>query len=259
VSQPYKLYGSTEIKKLEKIIIVMTNRWFKEWSGSEKKIQSIEIISKIEDVSIFDDLYNMSYCNDDIRIMLAIEKELYQNFPDIILPVNHRVSHGQSSMVKEIMDELFSDLVRPYVKLSGFKNIDKTPLTAEVNIGSEFDLPGNNGALLIKICFEQGFIFLRLPYDILKELNLNSVNDTERKLSLSKRGNCEIKGSVKLTVKVGSAEVDFGSIISMQKGDVIRLDNKITDKMDVVTSDGSFICKAFLGKKNNNKAVKVII
>ena len=255
--RPYKLYGKSELLLLEEAILKKVEHWFIEWSGSEIGLQSIEIITDPMVNSVPDNFYCVSYNIDYSSVVLFIEEDLYLNFPDILLPLNSKISGEHSSMVKKIMNEVFFDLIKSFIKITGSKNIELKPLSNE-NI-LDFDISGHKGDIIVKIAFKQGLVFLRLPYLIVDKLNRYVPDVVMNKAKLLERNNCLITGNITLTVNVGDAQVDFGSVVDMQEGDVIRLDSKITDKMEVTTRDGDFICGAYLGKQNTNKAIKVII
>ena len=256
MSRLYKLYGTTQLRELKQSVTNKVNHWLSEWSGASEGLQSLEIITESNLCPNSSELYSVYYELDDEVISLSVEDNLYQNFPALLLPMNAMVKNDHSPMVAEILNKVFLDLLKPYMKLAGLKSTQQKSLSKECLLN--FDLSGNKGNLLVKIEFSTGVIYLQLPYIVIEKMNLQ-VDEKAIKLALVKRSDCAISGDIKLAVNVGGVEVDFGSVVGMREGDVIRLDSKIVDKMEVKTNDGSFVCHAHLGKQNKNKAIKIII
>jgi len=232
------------------------NHWFSEWSGTSDGLQSLKVITKSSQCPDPGELYSVDFELGDEVISLSVEENLYRNFPILLFPMNVMLNNEHSPMVNEVLNKVLLDLLKPFIKLSGVKISQQKTLSKSDTLA--FDLSGNKGILLVEIGFLTGSIYLQLPYIVIEKMS-QQVEEKNIKSALVKRSDCAISGDIYLTVNVGGAEVDFGSVIGMRKGDVIRLDSKMADEMKVTTNDGSFVCNAYLGKQKNNKAIKVII
>ena len=254
MSLPYKLYGQTELNVISDLIQKRIQKWMMEWSGQKNSIENIELIA---DESLeLDGFYSAEYELDGGNFCLSVDASLYLNFPGLILPTRSSVKHYQTSMTEKILNNVFLDLVSTFIKSADITSLEKTNLAE--NYFDSMSVSSISGDLIIKVGFAQGDMYLKLPYSALERLNTYKHKSNENSIRIHRRSECAITGNMALSVDVGGAEVDFGSVVGMQKGDVIRLDSKITDVMKVTTDDGDFICNAHLGKQGNNKAIKVI-
>lgn len=60
-----------------------------------------------------------------------------------------------------------------------------------------------------------------------------------------------------LQVELGSTEVDIGSLLTLQVGDVIRLDSTIDRPLAVIGPEGRKVLNGYLGKQDGNMAIEV--
>lgn len=63
---------------------------------------------------------------------------------------------------------------------------------------------------------------------------------------------------VQLKVWAGAAQLELGLLQTIVVGDVIKLDTRIDEPLEVQTSDGAPVCHAFLGSFQGRKSIKLI-
>lgn len=63
---------------------------------------------------------------------------------------------------------------------------------------------------------------------------------------------------VTLSLKAGATQIKLGSLVSLEVGDVIRLDASVDAPLSLSTPEGTLILDAYLGRVGNDMAVEVV-
>lgn len=77
------------------------------------------------------------------------------------------------------------------------------------------------------------------------------------KVPLTKADDALARGRVKLNVLVGEASLELALLQTIVVGDVIKLDTKIDEPLQVVNDDGIKLCNAFLGCTEGQKSIRL--
>lgn len=265
--RPYVLHASSAILSLNSRLNEQVNHWLEQWVSEKDIPAEIHVFSETIKKKREQKMYSACYVDGINAITISVDEALYINFPDFIIPLMTRGNKQHSDIVSHVLNSIFFDLLKPYLK-EFFHGITEAGITeAEIteaktlrsDYAVDFIIPKNSGDVIIEIEFSKGSVYLQLPYCVIRNVNNYKHDASADKKPLSSRENCQILGNIKLVVNAGDTQVDFGAVLDMQVGDVIQLNSKINDKMKITTSEGDFICAAHLGRQRNNKAIKVVI
>ena len=172
----------------------------------------------------------------------------------------------EQNVMKKIVDNALDQLVRAW------QNI--TPLTLELR---EFETnpqliqispPGETAIMIsfeVKIADFSSLLNLCFPYfvleDVMPKLSAqHQIATSQKKKTRHDIGIVERKlksADIPIIVELGQTQLSLRDILSLEKGDIVRLDNRLDELLEVTIGDSNkFLAKP--GIFRNHKSVKII-
>ncbi len=204
---------------------------------------------------------------------------IFEVNPDIAYAIVDRLFGGRGKPIKE--KRTYTDIERVVLEkvlkwfLSGLPDaweniIELDPEFEEIESNPQFTqiVPSNDMIIVISLLSEiansEGLVNIGLPYIVLEPIveNLKAQQwfsktrkeQTEKHLRKLKRR--LKKANLKVFAELGTTELTVMDVLSLETGDVIKLDKKAEDNIQVNIED-KFKFEGIAGNLNNNKAVKI--
>jgi flagellar motor switch protein FliM len=172
----------------------------------------------------------------------------------------------EQNVMKKIVDNALDQLVRAW------QNI--TPLTLELKDFEtnpqliQISPPGETAIMIsfeVKIQDFSSLLNLCFPYfvleDVMPKLSAqHQIAHTQKRLTRHDEGIVEHKlrsAAIPVKVTLGNTQLTLRDILNLERGDIIRLDNRLDQMLDVVIQDTTKF-KAKPGIFRNHKAVQII-
>jgi len=172
----------------------------------------------------------------------------------------------EQNVMKKIVDNALDQLVRAW------QNI--TPLTLELRDFEtnpqliQISPPGETAIMIsfeVKIADFSSLLNLCFPYfvleDVMPKLSAqHQIAHSQKKKTRHDIGIVERKlksADIPIIVELGQTQLSLRDILSLEKGDIVRLDNRLDELLEVTIGDSNkFLAKP--GIFRNHKAVKII-
>ena len=227
-----------------------------------------EYISGLSELSLITTLHSSIFDGD---VVLQFTNEILFVLLDRVLG-----GDGASSISREFTDielTLIENILEEYVEAikEAWINVEKMDLVVkDTETNPQFARPVANNEMCLVLNFrmiageKKGYFTLCLPYpsikSILYKLDARSWFEDNQSISRKKRDKKIVENmmKVKLDVRVvlGEAEIPFININDIEVGDVIRLNKKISDNLDM-TIDENKIFDVQAGKISKRIAVQI--
>lgn len=254
----YKLYGRSELEQLTAYFSDASRQWLLEWVGKAVDVEKIQVqVSAFsEQSSIYDEETGYSYFNKDHEVSLYTRAGSLNALLAYVVRVD-----GKSSLVglSDVSRSLVNDCLADYVDrtLSSTPEFDAS--ASSINAMAVGAAPKSRpGDLVVRLEYKELLFEVVLAYASIKSL-CKQRTDKVLFTPLVRPQDCDIEGGLRLKLRVGDAELDYGVISEVAIGDVIRLDSRIDEPLSVYTEDDQYVCQAYLGKRGNAKAAKIIV
>lgn len=270
-ARPYKLYNSLEKNLLSTALDSATNAWLKQfpfyhhWSVSTEVIQHFDELNSSEGGDWFD-VYDHTGSVASIYISQKMKSKLLNG---LLSEAGREVKSTQSitqdsnSCLEAMLVEatLLTLLEKSLVSLNcTITELEQSKLLDHYSI-REVIQPGNAAVIIrVKSGNDHFLIILRSTY-IQNFLDENlSLTSAEKGLAIEYELvdlNEVIKpNTLTLEVSLGSLDLSIGKLATLAEGDVIRLDKKITEPVDIQIGRKK-ILEGTLGLKDGDKAVRL--
>ena len=114
-----------------------------------------------------------------------------------------------------------------------------------------------SGAVVADIALGDEKLMLVIDADRVASMLASVPSKSVRKAQLTKPVDALANGRLKFNVLVGEAQLELALLQTIGVGDVIRLDTRIDEPLQVVNSDGKRVCGAFLGSSDGYKSIQL--
>lgn len=258
MSIPYKLYGRSELAQLTAYFSDVGHQWLLEWVG--KAVDRDQIQIQVNPFSEHSPAYKEGsghrYFNKDHEVSLHARTGAL----DVLLAYIVRVDEKSSLVdLSDVSRALVNDCLADYIDriLESTPGFDtRASSIAAIELGAE--VKSRPGDLVVSLEYKESAIDIVLNYASIVSL-CNKRTDKVSLTPLVKPQDCGIEGGLRLKLRVGDTELDYGMVSEVAVGDVIRLDSRIDEPLSVYTEDNQYVCQAYLGKRGNAKAAKIIV
>lgn len=262
---PYKLYGKTELDFIRRQIISSSEKWLVDWMDGHVLAQtlSVDVLDgrtipyQLEGQSVF-------ICeNDSQEIICGIDSRSLGGLLSAILKLDVKAGMvGVSNVAKSIIEDVFIDYVnKVFFRLDG--QVQNTSFAPGLS-GEHESSVGVPGSLSVSVQMDEIKINFMIPCSVATNIakHLSSEKPKRQWADLSSPvspDQCTINGRTRVILQAGGAELDYGAVENITVGDVIRLDSRIDDPLTISNEDNQYVCQAYLGKRSNRKAAKIIL
>lgn len=160
-----------------------------------------------------------------------------------------------SVLMSAVMDESLGDLLGRLLAAAGVTGAMCRDDAGLAGLRTGY----GSGALQAFVSFDALQIDLCVGGDIAAALGAGDTSRSTRAPVLSPREACIAQGRIAVDVRVGEAELTVGELSQLMIGDVIRLDALHRDPLSVRTRSGGVVGAAYLGLRDDQKAVQMAI
>lgn len=256
----YKLLNQSELRYIENSLHKAFNSWASVWANDE--IECKVVCHRVAETNV-----NVSQSfHDDPWIFAGIDNKSWvacNAVPDAVMRLAHLlvVSKDErqamtelkvSTLLCELALSALADLIEHIGSAGGKKYRPKNIFRPNENFWK-----AGSGAILAEIGCAGNSIFCILSPTLVASLLLNMSQPERSKESLSTTSDALKNTRMKLNIMVGEVQLSLGLLQTISLGDVIKLDAKVDQPLNIVTSEGTRLCGTFLGKRDGQKAVQL--
>jgi len=255
--RPFRLYGASVETKVIDYARSVVQAWAESWTGHVVSDSTPE--ARLLDVAVASS-QNWRHLVSDTEHQFGIntEGDWVGGIPEILYgSVCADPRHDQSGVLaQELLDSMLADLAMRALKLPTSAERRPEPIIS-APINAEAKLPG------------AGFVAARISVTTTHHLWLlmspqfiDSIDKaTDRKPSRTTMiSPIQAIGGRRVTLQlaVGSGEISIEELSSLAVGDVIPLDRKLNEKIDVCINGDMPVCSGFMGAKQGRVAVQLL-
>lgn len=254
--RPFKLYGaSVEAKVLDSVRTVV-REWTESWTAAPAS--NISSNARLVGVTVAS-ATNWRYLASDAEHHFGINTEgdwesgvaeLLYGSPCSDIRDNH-----SGNLAPELLNAMFADLAARFLRMPASARPHSIPMVSTA-LSAEAGKPGAGFMAIRASVTERLHLWLLLSPQF-----INSVEGThDRKASRPNLVSpAQAIGSrrVRLRLELGTGEVTIEELSSLAIGDVIPLDHKLNDEINMFISGDTPVCRGFMGTKNGKVAVQL--
>lgn len=261
--RPYVFYKQSELDYLKKVLSDRMVAWAKKWLGanSELAVTSVGQFNTKEYVATGAAKYLQIKVSGYTSAILGCSNKCIVAIASCLLnkklrPLSTNIRQVKVGRLEErLAYKALEDLLLTVASNKSDDNFGEYELADELpgSAGSSF------GDLLVSVVFGQHELELILSSQLTENM-LSREYKSDSKTSYYDRDLRDLLkiGSVKCEVALGKASVSFEELTSLQVGDVIKLNIGLGEPCDLRFTGASRQVKCVLGKKQGNKAVKLV-
>lgn len=261
MSQPYLLFGQSELKRLTDTLQPLAVSWAKQWLGQEQvHLTCLPRSAALPAHGEGEWLFAKSSTSQGIFLhrpsgfSKSMTRELFGD-----LSKTAGLSDTPSPLLGDSIQAVLLDLVTAV-----FSALDPSPSHGKIVFISQIPDPS-------AFAEGTGTVILSLQIKSINLLFLLTGSQCENFLRLGK-GSKNNHGKlaplenfmpiiqtkpIKVSAILGEAEIDIGTLQSISIGDVIRLDIPIDKPTQLFTSEGIPLCKGYLGARDEFKSLQL--
>jgi flagellar motor switch/type III secretory pathway protein FliN len=251
--RPYKLLNATELAEIGKQAEAAFSTWVSDWLGVAD-MAMVECRRAAEfDMTNYPEKSNWTCIGADREEWIALARTAAftaqlrtRLIPDQHTPANSAATE-KSPMLSDLLESALTDFLRMFAAAPA--QAHQVPAERFRDIGS--------GAAVAEIDWKEAKLALVISPPLVASMLSRIGPRAARKGSLVKVNEALANGRMNLKVMVGEAEVELGLLQTIAVGDVIKLNTRVDEPLQVVTADGLRLCRAFLGIRNGRKSIQL--
>lgn len=261
--KPYIFYKQSELETLRKNYEVGVSNWGKKWLSNESTVGVNNVTPLTSDhmaVSRSVSVLKMKL-QSGTEVMLSCDDGCLAYLASCLLQKKSKIAPANARHLKfgkleeSLLHNVLQDLV---IHLHELKT-DMELQTEKLEPVMFQVMDQYHGHLLVSIMVGKHELELRVPPELTETLIARDYEAVSDMPLYSE----DIKallttGSLRCEISLGTAQVSFEELVSLQVGDVIKLNSNLNDPCRLRFSGSSDPVKCILGKKEQNKAVKIV-
>lgn len=243
---PYRLVGASVKAEVRKTLHAVLDQWSREWFIS---LPAYEV--RIDDVIPVDLEWHARRGSSDDWVASAAKERAQRDFTQLLF--GQAAGSTPSALLADVWHECVTDLMK---RLQPADSGESMYLAASSLDGLHIGAGG--GALYAG--FEGGLPLhgLALGGAWVEQIGANVLPAPRADVTLTPRHMLLSKGSTRIELSLGKAELPLSELATIAVGDVLSLDISYKDPLPLRTIDGQALCKAYLGRMGQNKAIQII-
>ncbi|MDH5228901.1 MAG: FliM/FliN family flagellar motor switch protein [Gammaproteobacteria bacterium] len=260
--KPNLLLGKRHLLRLDELASLALARWSQHWAFSSVEVQAAQLIPIAAVEEDLQSAKSYRYCPDQADhwcyVSIQNEENLFSLLTTILPtygPTTSKVVAPTGAITEKMLISLLDDLVRRLVYP------DQHPSgIAFDNSNSDFACLYSNGLVKIDVHHQQQplYTFYVGPY-LTRHLTPIKDVDPHRVMPPLKSLNEAIQHqTIRLCLQLGTANLSLEDIQHIQVGDVIKLDNPISNQVLLGVADNFVTICATLGARQGQKAMKLL-
>ncbi|ABC30783.1 flagellar motor switch protein FliM-like protein [Hahella chejuensis KCTC 2396] len=245
--RPYSLWGASLLKRIEAEVVACAKAWYGEWVGEDVAVNVSLAQSQDIDSQLLQRATSAGEQSLSIPGVFVLQAD-HGEWSSLLLKeklVDEDVSH---KLVARLVNQALSELAESW---GAADPVEMESLAYAQEYAS--------GWIQVSIAWPSASIVLLWSPKVVEkhfpagaEFNRGALKPLESLL----RSCGEL--SAKLSVRLNSVELTINEVTSLQAGDVIKLDHKLTEPALVFTQDGALRFRASLGECEGRKSVKFL-
>ncbi|WLQ15712.1 FliM/FliN family flagellar motor C-terminal domain-containing protein [Hahella aquimaris] len=246
--RPYSLWGASLLKRIEAEASACAAAWYGEWVG--------------EDAAVSVSLAQSQDIDSQLLQRVASADAQASSAPGVfVLRADH--SEWSSLLLKEKLadEDVSHKLVSRLIKQAVSELMEPWGLApqGEAEQPSEYAREHASGWLQVTMTWPTASVVLLWSPQVIEKHFSADVSKSHLALKAPEPllSSCGALAA-KLSVRLSSVELTVQEVTSLQVGDVIKLDHKLTDPALVFTQDNALRFKASLGESEGFKSVKLL-
>ena len=256
-SRPFRLYGATDSSKVLDHARTTVRAWLERWTAQGVSENTTEV--RLLNVAVAP-AQNWIHLASDINHQLGIQLEgdWVRALPRIIYGgvCGDSQLNQSGSLEKELFDSMLADLATRFVHQSELTDgLSQTLTTTEIS--TEVNRPGA-GFMMVRVSVTTDHhIWLMMSPQYVEPI----LEVSDRKVSQSVTVSPVLaigNRRVTLELAVGTGELTIEELSSLAVGDVIPLDRKLNEEINVCIASDMPFCRGYMGVKQGRVAVQLL-
>jgi flagellar motor switch/type III secretory pathway protein FliN len=129
----------------------------------------------------------------------------------------------------------------------------------EREIQQNYEMSVNPGWVLVDIGIDDLHIYSLLSMTVCQQLlGSQFLSKSDTNPMLPKLKDVLSTQTICVTAKLGDVKLTLGDLMSLQVGDVIKIDKPITESLQIVSTAGAVVCYGTLGQKEGQLALNLV-
>jgi hypothetical protein len=259
--RPYILYGETTLGNIKAAVRQILREWSDAWGLSGSSLTMLEPVTEFAEGEGSECV--LAYeTGDDKWVLFVQDRELFEETGSLLLHDNRirpRQGSFKDSVAADIVMQALAELA---CRLSGRnpdERISPVETTVRQRLAPMASLTGA-GILRLQIHIADSTMQAWIPAQLAQSLAATDAVMVDQDGGLDPLfpvGKALSRQAVPVSVTLGNIELTLDAFCSLQEGDVIRLDEGLSERALVAFAHSETACKGFLGQKNGNLAVQI--
>jgi flagellar motor switch/type III secretory pathway protein FliN len=256
-SRPFRLYGESDAAKVLDHSRSVVRAWVECWTAQGASAGSLE--ARLLDVAVAP-AQNWLHLASDIEHQFGLQAEgdWAGGLPELLYGAVCGDSRRDQPGVleKEFLDLLLADLAAQFLKRPASADSLPQSLTSAA-ISAEANLPGA-GFMVVRISVTAVHHLWFLMNSQLVDSIVGAIDRRASRTTTVSPVQAIGNRRVTLELAVGGGELTIDELSSLAVGDVIPLDRKLNDEINVCLNSDAPICRGYLGVKQGKVAVQLL-
>jgi flagellar motor switch/type III secretory pathway protein FliN len=256
-SRPFRLYGESDSTKVLDYSRSVVRAWSECWIAQVASDTPIE--ARLLDVAVAPAQNWLHLASDiDHQFGFQMEGDLATDLPKMLYGGTCDDSRSNQSGIldKELFDSMLADLAARFLKKPVMADTLPDSLTSAA-ISAEVKLPGA-GFMLARVSVTSVHHFWILMNSQFIDSILGASDRRASRTTTVSPIQAIGNRPVTLELAVGTGELTIDELSSLAVGDVIPLDRKLNEEINVCINSDAPICRGYMGVKQGRVAVQLL-
>lgn len=251
-ARPFRLSGERAHAAVKALLRIEATAWAKEWFIQPQEPQ-VEV--DIGECARLDGGWRHAGAGDESWVALRLRDGLWRELAAELFGSSGLGGAQPSVLMSAVMDESLGDLLNRLLAAAGGSGAVSHPAAGLASLRTGY----GSGALQAAVSLGALHIDLGIGGHVVTALAARDTPRSPRVQPLSPREVCIAGGRIAVEVRVGEAELTVGELSQLMIGDVIRLDALHSKPLSVRTRSGRVVGAAYLGLREDHKAVQMAV
>jgi hypothetical protein len=255
--RPYKLLGETELRALADLVRTTCLEWSEEWLVGEA-IEQVEckIPASVDVFEVASRNLRLSQIGADGQwLIVACSTAATVEIGRRLLPSESGAwpTEKNSSLLTSVTNGALADLLQRLGP--GSRAVQGQVPETELTEAAPFWKPGSGAAVAELAIGANRIAVLLSPAWVSARLVPPAGAPKPRPISACKEAVGRLR--LELEVRVGEVELELELLQTIGVGDVIQLDTRVDQPLEVRTTEGPRVCNAYLGYTGGHKCIQL--
>lgn len=255
--RPFKLVNNSEVSLIKDISESIVARWCNTWCRNESVTYDLYINTEYRPQDQSESPWIFGSFGENNHIGVCWSGDFPDEFYSLMLK-SKNVLEKKTSISTVLENRLYNRAITHLVEMliyeltfdrKSVKPISDETLYSEL----EINRAGSGNVFISVVLNEKSRLTVRFNVSCMKQ---KIPADAPSLKDLSSTLNTIGQRKVKIKAIMGTAELNVNALTNLSIGDVITIDKKLTERVELCIDDRQF-CEGILGKLENNLSVKI--